>query len=83
MVHTFIPSTQEEEAGGSLKFEAILVYTASSRTARITQKNPILKIKKKKSLLYTQGILRIIILRWREISQVGLFSSHMKKRKNP
>jgi hypothetical protein len=43
LVHTFNPSTWEAEAGGSLEFEASLVYRASSRTARATQRNPILE----------------------------------------
>ena len=34
---------REAEAGGSFKFEASLIYTVSSRTARVTQKNPVLK----------------------------------------
>jgi hypothetical protein len=34
MVHAFNPSTLEAEAGGSLEFEASLVYRTSSRTAR-------------------------------------------------
>lgn len=37
MVYTFNPSTPEAEAGVSLS-EASLVYTASSRAARTTQK---------------------------------------------
>ena len=32
MVHNFNPSTREAEAGGSLEFEANLVYRVSSRT---------------------------------------------------
>jgi hypothetical protein len=47
VVHTFNPSTWEAEAGGSLEFEASLVYRVSSRTARATQKNPVSKKKKK------------------------------------
>jgi hypothetical protein len=39
----FNSSRQETEAGGSLKFKACLVYTASFRTARTTQRNPVLK----------------------------------------
>ena len=38
VVHTFNPSTQETEADRS-EFKASLVYKASSRTARATQKN--------------------------------------------
>jgi hypothetical protein len=38
--HAFNPSTREVEAS---EFEANLVYTMSSRTARATQRNPVLK----------------------------------------
>jgi hypothetical protein len=47
VVHAFNPSTQEAEAGGSLEFEASLVYRVSSRTARATQRNPVSKNKTK------------------------------------
>jgi hypothetical protein len=40
VAHAFNPSTQEAEAG--------LVYKVSSRTARATQRNPVLKNQKKK-----------------------------------
>jgi hypothetical protein len=40
MVHTFVPSTQE---AGRSEFEASLVYRVSSRTARATQRNPVLQ----------------------------------------
>jgi hypothetical protein len=46
IVHILNPSTWEEETGGSLEFEATLVYRVSSRTARATQTNPVLKLKK-------------------------------------
>jgi hypothetical protein len=39
----------EAEAGGSLEFEDSLVYRMSSRTARITQRNPISKNKIKQN----------------------------------
>jgi hypothetical protein len=45
--HALNPSTGEAEAGGSLEFEASLVYRVSSRIARTTQRNG-LKEKKKK-----------------------------------
>jgi hypothetical protein len=45
-VHAFNPNTWEAEAGGSLEFEASLVYRVSSRTARATQRNPVSKKKK-------------------------------------
>jgi hypothetical protein len=38
--YTTNPSlTQEAEAGGSLKFQATLVYRSNSRTARARQRN--------------------------------------------
>lgn len=43
-MHTFNISTQEAEAGAS-ELEASLVYTASSRRAKATQGNPVLKNK--------------------------------------
>ena len=43
VAHTFNPSTWEAEAGGSLEFEARLVYRVSSRTAGGTWRNPISK----------------------------------------
>jgi hypothetical protein len=48
VVHAFNPSTQKAEAGGFLEFEASLVYKVNSRTARATQRNPVLKNQKKK-----------------------------------
>ena len=48
-----IPALRDAEAGGSLEYKASLVYTVSSRTARITQRNPVLGEKKKKKLLFT------------------------------
>jgi hypothetical protein len=42
-VHTFDSSTWEAEAGGSLEFS--LVCKVSSRIARVTQRNPVLKYK--------------------------------------
>ena len=43
VVHAFNPSTQETEAVNLCEFETSLVYRASSRTARTTQRNPVLK----------------------------------------
>jgi hypothetical protein len=43
VAHTFNPSTREAEAGRISEFEASLVYRVSSRTARATQRNPVLK----------------------------------------
>jgi hypothetical protein len=40
VVHTFNPSSWEAEAGIS-EFEASLVYRASSRTVKATQRNPV------------------------------------------
>jgi hypothetical protein len=42
VAHAFDPSTREAEAGG-FRVEASLVYKVSSRTARATQRNPVLK----------------------------------------
>jgi hypothetical protein len=50
VAHTFNPSTQEADTGGrSLNLEASLDYTASSRIAMTTRRNPVLKKKKKES----------------------------------
>ena len=46
MAHTFNPNTLEAEAGGWLEFKASLVYRVSARTARATQRNPVLKNQK-------------------------------------
>jgi hypothetical protein len=43
VAHAFNLSTREAEAGGFLEFEASLVYRVSSRTARATQRNSVLK----------------------------------------
>jgi hypothetical protein len=56
VAHAFNPSTLEAEGRGRQisEFEASLVYRVSSRTARATQRNPVLKNKKqtnKKDLL--------------------------------
>jgi hypothetical protein len=45
VAYTFNPSTQEAEAGGSLEFEASLVYRLNSRTVRAIQKKTCLKKK--------------------------------------
>jgi hypothetical protein len=57
VAHAFNPSTQEAEAeaeaeaGGILSsIQASLVYRVSSRTARATQRNTVLKNRKKKSV---------------------------------
>jgi hypothetical protein len=50
VAHSFNPSTREAETGRwIIEFEASLVCKASSRTARATQKNPVLKEKKNKA----------------------------------
>ena len=41
VVHAFNPSTWGTETGRSLEFEASLVYRASFKTARATQRNPV------------------------------------------
>ena len=43
VAHVFSPSTQEAEAGDICEFSAILVDKASSKTAKATQRNPVLK----------------------------------------
>ena len=45
-VYTFNPRSQEAEAGRSLEFKANLVYRASSRTGKATQRNSVM-VKKK------------------------------------
>jgi hypothetical protein len=47
VAHTFNPSTQEAEAGGSLEFEASLVYRVGSGTVRAIQRNPVSKQQQK------------------------------------
>jgi hypothetical protein len=50
VVHTFNTSTWEAEAGGFLSWKlawSSLVYRVSSRTARVTQRNPVSEKKKK------------------------------------
>ena len=39
------------------EFEASLVYKASSRTTRVTQRNPVSKKKEKKSRLFLSDLL--------------------------
>ena len=43
VAHVFNPSTREAEAGGSLEFEASLIYRASSRTGSKTKEKSCLK----------------------------------------
>ena len=47
MIQVFSSSTREAEAGGSKEVKARLLYTASSRSARATQKNSVSKKSKK------------------------------------
>jgi hypothetical protein len=49
-VHTFNPSSQEAEAGGSLEFEVSLVYIENSGTARTAQRNPVPKKNQNKQM---------------------------------
>lgn len=44
VAHAFNLSTQEAQAGRYCEFKAVLVYIVSSRTARATQRNLVLKI---------------------------------------
>jgi hypothetical protein len=53
-VHTFNPSTREAEASGSLKFEPSLVYRASSRIVKATQRNPVSKKTKQSKTKYIE-----------------------------
>ena len=50
VAHTFNPSIQEAEEGGSTEFQTSLVYRVNSRTALDRQPNPVCfeKSKKKK-----------------------------------
>jgi hypothetical protein len=57
VVYAFNPSSQISE------FEVSLVYGISSRTARATQRNPILKNqkpKKKKGVVVERGLFQLI-----------------------
>ena len=54
VAHAFNPSSQETEAGGSL-FKASLVYRVSSRTAKATQINPVLKNQKQEKKRKKRG----------------------------
>jgi hypothetical protein len=47
-MHAFNPRTRDAEAADLCEFEASLVYRVSSRTAKVTQRNPVLKNKRKK-----------------------------------
>jgi hypothetical protein len=49
VTNAFNPSTWEAERGRWIsEFEASLIYKVSSRTARATQRNPVLKNQKNK-----------------------------------
>lgn len=65
IVHTFIPRTQEAEAGGSLEIKASLVYGASYRTSRDTHRDTLHQkhrnIKKKKSENSNNGALPLCL----------------------
>lgn len=49
VTHAFNLSTLEVEEGESLKLEASLVYRASSRSARATERNTVVKGERKES----------------------------------
>ena len=49
--HLLSPSTQEAEAGGLYEIQDSLVYRMSSRTARATQRNLVLKNKSKQKMV--------------------------------
>ena len=54
----FNPSTQEAETGGSLEFEASLVYTVSTRIARATQRNQISENEEERKWREGRGIVK-------------------------
>ena len=56
MVDAFNLSTWNAEAGRSLECETSLLYRVSSRMARTTQRNPVLKKKKNKNKTITKEI---------------------------
>jgi hypothetical protein len=43
VVHNFIPSTGQQRQVDHCEFEVGMVYRVSSRTAKATQRNPVLK----------------------------------------
>jgi hypothetical protein len=55
-MHTFDPSTQEAEATQSSEFKASLVYNVSSRMARATKRNPVLKKTSKQANKQSWGV---------------------------
>ena len=46
VAHILIPAFGRQRQADLCEFETSLVYRASSRTARATQRNPVLKTKK-------------------------------------
>ena len=54
------PSTQESETGKISKLETNLIYRVSSRTARATQRNCLMKTKTNKLYIYTMNLLKNI-----------------------
>jgi hypothetical protein len=46
VVHAFSPTLGRQRQADLYKFEASLIYRSSSRTAKDTERNPILKINK-------------------------------------
>jgi hypothetical protein len=65
VVHAFNPSTQEAETSRSLSLRPASVYKVSSRTARATQRNPVSKNNKQKTLSQKTKPRG-----WRDISEV-------------
>lgn len=51
--HTSVPTLRNAEAVKSFEFKANLVYTVSSRTAKVTQRNPVPKNKTELSDIWT------------------------------
>jgi hypothetical protein len=60
VAHAFNPSTREEEAGGFLSSRPAWSYRMSSRTARATQRNPVLKNQKELLLKTGKGRLSAV-----------------------
>jgi hypothetical protein len=53
VANAFNPSTWEAEGRQISEFEASLFYSESSRTAKDTQRNPVLKEKVKECLVFS------------------------------
>jgi hypothetical protein len=65
MAHAFNPSTSGGRGSWISEFKANLIYTASSRTARPAQRNPVSKKKKKKKIKNQDLALRVNPSTWK------------------